>query len=95
MNSIDSDCTPLKKQYDDCFNAWFKEYFLIGRGTEVTHEGACGTLFTKYQACLQVFQILLCRFVKKKLQKTLQERKFDLQELHEEILGTDKEKQHK
>ena len=59
MNSIDSECTPLKKQYDDCFNAWFKEYFLSGRRAEVTHEEACGSLFTKYQACLQVFQILI------------------------------------
>ena len=26
MNSISADCTPSKRKYDQCFNAWFRDY---------------------------------------------------------------------
>ena len=29
IESLSPDCTPLKHQYDGCFNAWFKEYLEI------------------------------------------------------------------
>jgi len=30
MNSLSEECTPLKHQYDECFNLWFSEKFLNG-----------------------------------------------------------------
>ncbi len=54
MNSLVESCTPLKAQYDGCFNIWFKNYFLKGRGAERSHDQACGELFEQYQKCLTV-----------------------------------------
>lgn len=51
MDSLAEECTPLKTQYDECFNAWFRDSFLKGRGD---HEEACGKLFRAYQKCLKV-----------------------------------------
>lgn len=51
MNSLEEGCTPLKAQYDECFNAWFRDSFLRGK---VDHERSCGELFSAYQKCLKV-----------------------------------------
>ena len=54
MESIDSACTPLKAQYDECFNRWFKDSFLQGNNN---HEEICGAVFKRYQECVKVFSI--------------------------------------
>lgn len=58
MNSLDENCTPDKRRYDDCFNSWFKSVFLKGKTTP-NHDTACGELFAQYQKCLQVRRLVL------------------------------------
>ncbi|XP_066290156.1 TP53-regulated inhibitor of apoptosis 1-like isoform X1 [Branchiostoma lanceolatum] len=49
MNSVGSECTDMKRDYDQCFNKWFSEKFLKGdRANE-----ACTPLFKKYQSCVK------------------------------------------
>ena len=48
MNSIGEKCQDIKKEYDDCFNAWFSEKFLKGQTTE---DPRCLELFKKYSEC--------------------------------------------
>lgn len=51
MNSIGEECTPLKWDYDKCFNSWFRESYLPGRN--ISHDQACGELFQSYQNCVK------------------------------------------
>ncbi|KAJ2494665.1 Mitochondrial distribution and morphology protein 35, partial [Coemansia sp. RSA 1694] len=46
--SIDAKCTPLKREYDDCFNKWYSEKFLDGK-----EANDCTALFKTYQKCLR------------------------------------------
>ncbi|KAJ2844221.1 Mitochondrial distribution and morphology protein 35, partial [Coemansia brasiliensis] len=46
--SIDSKCTPLKREFDACFTWWYSEKFLKGEKTN-----DCEQLFKAYQACLK------------------------------------------
>lgn len=48
MNSLADECTPLKHEYDACFNSWFSEKYLKG---DMRDE--CGDLFKKYQECVK------------------------------------------
>ena len=48
MNSIGPECTPLKWEYDKCFNLWFREHYLKGDTTDF-----CADLFKKYQNCVK------------------------------------------
>ncbi|PVV03116.1 hypothetical protein BB560_002417 [Smittium megazygosporum] len=47
MESISSECTPLKEEYEKCFNKWYSEKFLKG-----DKEDACKELFIKYRKCI-------------------------------------------
>lgn len=49
MNSLSEECTPLKQEYDACFNSWFSDKYLKGVTTD-----HCGPLFQKYQECVKV-----------------------------------------
>ena len=49
MESISADCQELKRDYDTCFNAWFKDSFLKGKS-----EDTCAPLFKVYQTCVKV-----------------------------------------
>ena len=49
MNSVSDTCQPLKKEYDACFNSWFKDKFLKGDSTD-----SCVNLFKSYQTCVKV-----------------------------------------
>lgn len=53
MDSVSSDCLQLKREYDACFNTWFKESFLKGKT-----EDTCAPLFKVYQACVKVLMSL-------------------------------------
>lgn len=48
MNSLADECTPLKHEYDACFNSWFSEKYLKGDTRD-----ECGDLFKKYQECVK------------------------------------------
>ncbi|KAJ2755122.1 Mitochondrial distribution and morphology protein 35 [Coemansia aciculifera] len=48
MESIDKKCTPLKREYDDCFNKWYSEKFLDGK-----ESSDCTAFFKTYQKCLR------------------------------------------
>ena len=56
MDSLDEECTPLKKKYDECFNGWFRNSFLKGKADR-SHDQVCGELFKSYQSCLQVTKL--------------------------------------
>ncbi|KAJ3217074.1 Mitochondrial distribution and morphology protein 35 [Dinochytrium kinnereticum] len=47
MASISPECLELKQQYDACFNKWYSEKFLKGKGGE-----DCEILFKKYRGCV-------------------------------------------
>lgn len=48
MNSVGEECNELKREYDNCFNAWFREKYLKGIYTD-----SCSGIFKKYQACVK------------------------------------------
>lgn len=50
MNSIVSECSDIKHDYDKCFNEWFSSKFLKG-DTKLPTE--CDQLFEKYQGCIR------------------------------------------
>lgn len=54
MESFDERCTPLKEQYDACFNSWYSDKFLRGD----TSEDGCAQLFKVYRECLAVRKLI-------------------------------------
>ncbi|EGF99830.1 uncharacterized protein MELLADRAFT_40100 [Melampsora larici-populina 98AG31] len=48
MDSLEPECTPLKKSYDGCFNRWFERYLQLSNQYEIE----CGQQWTAYQTCL-------------------------------------------
>lgn len=65
-SSLSPECTPLKKAYDSCFNAWFEGYLepavaakpeeraLYSKQKAEEYEAKCGSLWTEYKGCIQV-----------------------------------------
>lgn len=66
-SSLSTDCTPLKLEYDACFNAWFEGYLeplTSHTTTEQRQERAaekareyeqrCGKVWETYKSCVQV-----------------------------------------
>lgn len=51
MESLNPSCTPLKKEYDGCFQQWHKEF--IKNPEKFVNFVPCEDLFIKYQNCLQ------------------------------------------
>jgi len=70
-HSLSEECTPLKHEYDSCFNAWFEGYLEPAVTTspqarsDYTKRKAdefdtkCGSVWEKYKACVQVGSVLL------------------------------------
>lgn len=51
--SISSECTKLRLDYDNCFNKWFKDVFLANDGeNDLGNEKICEPEFNKYHECL-------------------------------------------
>lgn len=48
--SFAPECNEFKKEYDTCFNTWYSEKFLKGKG--LTNE--CESFWDKYKECLDV-----------------------------------------
>lgn len=65
-NSISEECTPLKQEYDKCFNAWFEGYLepAVAATPEqrskhsqekaAEYEERCGKVWTQYKTCVAV-----------------------------------------
>ncbi|PFH46764.1 hypothetical protein AMATHDRAFT_110995, partial [Amanita thiersii Skay4041] len=66
-NSLSPECTPLKHEYDSCFNAWFEGYLepAVAPNASAEQRAAyskqkadefqekCGLIWNKYRACVQ------------------------------------------
>ena len=66
--SLVDECTPLKRKYDACFNAWFEGYLepAVSAGANAEQrtkfeqekaaefESSCGKIWQEYRACVQV-----------------------------------------
>ena len=51
MDSIDNECTGLKKAYEACFNSWYTSEFVTGSAERKT---PCESLFLEYRKCLDL-----------------------------------------
>ncbi|KAI0646710.1 mitochondrial distribution/morphology family 35/apoptosis [Trametes meyenii] len=65
--SLVEECTPLKRKYDACFNAWFEGYLepavsaaanaeqrtKFAQQKAAEFESSCGKIWTEYRACVQ------------------------------------------
>jgi len=49
MDSFSKKCTPLKQEYDACFNDWYSNKFLKGKGAL----NECQEHFNRYQECIK------------------------------------------
>ncbi|KAI0703282.1 mitochondrial distribution/morphology family 35/apoptosis [Earliella scabrosa] len=66
-HSLSEECTPLKRKYDACFNAWFEGYLEPAVSASVTpeqrtkfsqekaaeFERSCGAMWREYRDCVQ------------------------------------------
>ncbi|KAI0747204.1 mitochondrial distribution/morphology family 35/apoptosis [Daedaleopsis nitida] len=66
-SSLSEECTPLKRKYDACFNAWFEGYLEPALSASITpeqrtrfsqekaaeFERSCGTIWREYRQCVQ------------------------------------------
>jgi len=66
-HSLSTECTPLKHEYDSCFNAWFEGYLepAVAASASPTQREAysqqkaaefqerCGKIWESYRECLQ------------------------------------------
>jgi len=69
-NSLSEECTPLKHEYDSCFNAWFEGYLEPAVTTSSQtrsnytkrkadeFDTKCGPVWEKYKACVQVRSVI-------------------------------------
>lgn len=65
-HSLSEECTPPKRQYDSCFNAWFEGYLepavaatpaerlQYSQQKAEEYESKCGQMWSQYKACVQV-----------------------------------------
>ena len=73
-SSLLEECTPLKRKYDACFNAWFEGYLEPAVSASVTpeqrtkfsqekaaeFERSCGAMWREYRDCVQVHTLPAC-----------------------------------
>ena len=69
-HSLAEQCTPLKREYDTCFNAWFEGYLepAVAATPETRkrysaekaaeYERNCGKIWAQYRDCVQVIRFL-------------------------------------
>ncbi|EIW55437.1 uncharacterized protein TRAVEDRAFT_102554, partial [Trametes versicolor FP-101664 SS1] len=65
--SLNNECTPLKREYDACFNAWFEGYLepalssaanaeqrtKFAQQKAAEFESSCGKVWLEYRKCVQ------------------------------------------
>ncbi|KAF9480728.1 hypothetical protein BDN70DRAFT_593721 [Pholiota conissans] len=85
--SLSSECTPLKKEYDSCFNSWFEGYLepavANSKSPEVRAAYSkqkadefnlkCGKIWEQYRTCVQVQQAVKEKGLDKLLQQAREE----------------------
>ncbi|KIP01762.1 hypothetical protein PHLGIDRAFT_38179 [Phlebiopsis gigantea 11061_1 CR5-6] len=64
-SSLSDECTPMKREYDSCFNAWFEGYLepavsatpaerlKYTQDKAEEYEAKCGRIWSQYQKCVQ------------------------------------------
>ncbi|KZT64773.1 hypothetical protein DAEQUDRAFT_677979 [Daedalea quercina L-15889] len=66
-HSLSEECTPLKREYDACFNAWFEGYLepvvsassrpeerqKFAQEKAAEYERSCGKIWVQYRECVQ------------------------------------------
>ncbi|KZT07858.1 uncharacterized protein LAESUDRAFT_650454 [Laetiporus sulphureus 93-53] len=66
-HSLSEECTPLKREYDACFNAWFEGYLepavsasaspeqrsQFSQEKAAEYEENCGKIWVRYRECVQ------------------------------------------
>ncbi|KAF7797690.1 hypothetical protein EIP86_011073 [Pleurotus ostreatoroseus] len=64
-HSLSDGCTPLKREYDSCFNAWFEGYLepavaatpaerlQYSQQKAEEYERKCGKIWEQYRSCVQ------------------------------------------
>ncbi|KAH8089897.1 mitochondrial distribution/morphology family 35/apoptosis [Cristinia sonorae] len=65
-HSLSDECTPLKREYDSCFNAWFEGYLepavnattpeqrlKYSQDKAAEYERNCGKIWNQYRECVQ------------------------------------------
>ncbi|KAK9378190.1 uncharacterized protein V2V93DRAFT_376455 [Kockiozyma suomiensis] len=82
--SFAPECNEVKTKYDNCFNEWYSEKFLKGKGAM----NPCEQLYEDYKACLG--KALTARGIKNMLDKSREDAPFEVggrtqDELNEEI----------
>lgn len=72
-HSLAAECTPLKIEYDSCFNSWFEGYLEPAVSASATpdqrakyskqkaeeYENKCGKIWASYRECVQVRRLVL------------------------------------
>ena len=67
-HSLTDECTPLKLEYDSCFNSWFEGYLepavsasaspdqraKYSKAKAEEYERKCGKIWASYRDCVQV-----------------------------------------
>lgn len=68
-HSLSEECTPLKREYDACFNAWFEGFLepavaatpeqrsKYSQEKAEEYERNCGKIWTQYRECVQVITL--------------------------------------
>lgn len=70
-HSLSPKCTPLKGEYDSCFNSWFEGYLEPAVAANASHDeraafskkkadefhAKCGMIWEQYRQCVQVRRI--------------------------------------
>lgn len=68
-HSLSEECTPLKREYDTCFNAWFEGYLepavaatpeqrtQYSQDKAAEYERNCGKIWVQYRECVQVIAL--------------------------------------
>jgi TRIAP1/MDM35 family protein len=70
-HSLSPKCTPLKREYDSCFNSWFEGYLEPAVAANASHDeraafskkkadefhAKCGMIWEQYRQCVQVRRI--------------------------------------
>ena len=74
--SLSKECTPLKQEYDTCFNSWFEGYLEpavsaasspearteYSKRKAEEFEEKCGKIWQSYRSCVQVYNLSIRTF---------------------------------
>ncbi|EDK46182.1 mitochondrial distribution and morphology protein 35, partial [Lodderomyces elongisporus NRRL YB-4239] len=82
--SFAPECTPAKKEYDDCFNKWYTEKFLKGKSIE----NECTEFWDNYIECININ--LAKQGIKPMLDKAREDQPFSHEEMQESLKESEK-----